>query len=536
MKILLLSILLLSFCKLFSQNYGENFTDAENNYILVPDNSSVNVTNNFTVEFWMRPNKTLTFACILQEGRCSNATTSWDIFIQTDSTLNFGSNNSGVCTNTNIFTCNTKVLPGACTHVTLSYSSSGAKFYYNGVLQAGHYTQGSFAGTLHYSSDPLRIGHYKFVNESLGAFYDGLIDELRIWNRVLSASEIASNYQSPLNGSETGLKLYYKFDNQQNGPGMAVYNSATATGSAINGLTYSTNSSSPFIGNSCYTYASCNNSIITANGATTICQGDNITLTSNTQGYPYIFQWYYNGLPISGAINPNYTTGTSGNYSLVVDSLGCFASSNIIQITVNPIPIVSINPIPSYINYNSSPIVLTGNPFGGIFTGDGMTNNYFSPSVAGLGGHTITYDYIDQNSCGNSSSVYTIVYDTTGVVCTTYDTTFVTITDTNYISVADTLVINAVLTNVVPPNNINIIKIYPNPASTYIYIDNGNYLLMNGYTIKIDNSLSQTVFISPINQQQFYINLSTWTGFGVYFVYIIDNLGNTIETKKIVLQ
>jgi hypothetical protein len=110
----------------------------------------------------------------------------------------------------------------------------------------------------------------------------------------------------------------------------------------------------------------------------------------------------------------------------------------------------------------------------------------------------------------------------------------VTVYDT--ISVTDTLIINAVLTGIAPPNNTNTIKIYPNPASTHIYIDNGDYASMNGYTLSIENSLSQVVFTSSINQAQFYVNLSTWSGNGLYIVKIIDNYSNVIETKKIIIQ
>jgi len=82
----------------------------------------------------------------------------------------------------------------------------------------------------------------------------------------------------------------------------------------------------------------------------------------------------------------------------------------------------------------------------------------------------------------------------------------------------------------------NSIQVYPNPTSSFIYINNGNFSLMNCYSIKIDNSLGQTVFNQVIDQQQFYINTATWSGAGIYFVYIIDNNSNIIETRKIILQ
>lgn len=116
------------------------------------------------------------------------------------------------------------------------------------------------------------------------------------------------------------------------------------------------------------------------------------------------------------------------------------------------------------------------------------------------------------------------------------DTCSVTVYDTLFTSVTDTLIINATLTGLNPPSNLNTLKVYPNPANTHITIDYGNFASMSGYTLKITNNLGQVVFTSPINQQSSYIDLSTWTGNGIYFVQIIDTQNNTIENRKIVLQ
>jgi hypothetical protein len=59
---------------------------------------------------------------------------------------------------------------------------------------------------------------------------------------------------------------------------------------------------------------------------------------------------------------------------------------------------------------------------------------------------------------------------------------------------------------------------------------------MSGYTLTIINSVGQTVFTTPINHQTSYIDLSTWTGNGIYFVQLIDPQNNTIENRKIVIQ
>ena len=56
---------------------------------------------------------------------------------------------------------------------------------------------------------------------------------------------------------------------------------------------------------------------------------------------------------------------------------------------------------------------LTGNPSGGTWSGNGVTNSLgdFDPSVAGVGSHTIYYDYTDANSCDNIDSLVVTVND-----------------------------------------------------------------------------------------------------------------------------
>jgi hypothetical protein len=126
----------------------------------------------------------------------------------------------------------------------------------------------------------------------------------------------------------------------------------------------------------------------------------------------------------------------------------------------------------------------------------------------------------------NNSFCTQTIYNTV----TVYDTVIVNI------SVTDTLIINTTVSSVTPPNNINTFKVFPNPASTHITIDYGNFALVSGYQLRIVNSLSQSVFQTNINQQSDYLDLSTWGGNGMYFVHIIDPQGNIVDIKKIVLQ
>lgn len=104
------------------------------------------------------------------------------------------------------------------------------------------------------------------------------------------------------------------------------------------------------------------------------------------------------------------------------------------------------------------------------------------------------------------------------------------------ITVTDTLLINMGITGFNPVTYNNTIRIFPNPTNDHITIDYGNFTSLNGYQLKIENSLGQQVFQTNVNQQSDYLSLTNWGGNGLYFVRIIDPQGNTIDMRKIVLQ
>ena len=55
---------------------------------------------------------------------------------------------------------------------------------------------------------------------------------------------------------------------------------------------------------------------------------------------------------------------------------------------------------------SSSPVIMTGGyPVGGSYSGTGVSDSLFDPSIAGVGTHTITYTYNDGNNCVDSAQV-----------------------------------------------------------------------------------------------------------------------------------
>ncbi|RMG92521.1 MAG: hypothetical protein D6706_16730, partial [Chloroflexi bacterium] len=86
-------------------------------------------------------------------------------------------------------------------------------------------------------------------------------------------------------------------------------------------------------------------------------------------------------------------------YSVTVtDANGCTAT-DFTQVTVLQSPSVSFSGLGAEYCEDNNPVSLTGSPSGGTFFGPGIIlGNFFSPTVAGPGTHTISYAYTDPNN------------------------------------------------------------------------------------------------------------------------------------------
>jgi len=126
-------------------------------------------------------------------------------------------------------------------HTALTYSTVSGKaiFYVNGeVIQS--FNLGILKAVNLTTS---RIGGWAGDSR----YFNGKIDEYRIWNKVRTQAEIAANMYNELSASETGLFAYYKFDQGiENGTNTGLtavtdasglFNHGTLTNSALMGST-----------------------------------------------------------------------------------------------------------------------------------------------------------------------------------------------------------------------------------------------------------------------------------------------------------
>ena len=76
-------------------------------------------------------------------------------------------------------------------------------------------------------------GSYELrIGGNTNYFFNGRIDDFRVWSMARTPARIQSDFDLPLVGNEAGLLLCYKFNE---GSGSVANNSATATGAAFNG-------------------------------------------------------------------------------------------------------------------------------------------------------------------------------------------------------------------------------------------------------------------------------------------------------------
>lgn len=126
-----------------------------------------------------------------------------------------------------------------------------------------------------------------------------------------------------------------------------------------------------------------------------------------------------------------------------------------------------------------------------------------------------------------------IVMDT--VITTIQDTITTALQDTVFVTVQDTLKMNIHITSI-PPVQISLIKVYPNPTKEIIYISSTNYQDISNYSIKIIDNASRLVYESYFNQQILEINMLDFGVHGLYYLQVFDPNNYLITTKKIILE
>jgi fibronectin type 3 domain-containing protein len=150
------------------------------NLVTVPDSASLDLSAAMSLEAWVRPELGSWRTAILKERPGGLA---YAMYASTDT--------NRPSTEINVDVRGTAALPTSTwSHLTATYDGATMRLYVNGT-QVGSRT---VAGTIPISSGALRIGG----NTLWGEYFSGLIDEVRIYNRALTAAEIQADMNAPV--------------------------------------------------------------------------------------------------------------------------------------------------------------------------------------------------------------------------------------------------------------------------------------------------------------------------------------------------
>lgn len=160
--------------------YGE-FRSANSRYLQIADNNLLDMSGSFTVGIWVRPS--------------SRASELMSI-VSKDNNYEFHINSNGLvnwwwqttANQTHQFNSSATVPLNTWTHVAIRFSPGAQRIFINGVAAGS----ASFSGTPRTNNLPFQVGQDQ---GELQRFFNGAMDELRVYNRALSDAEVLAMSQ-----------------------------------------------------------------------------------------------------------------------------------------------------------------------------------------------------------------------------------------------------------------------------------------------------------------------------------------------------
>jgi PKD repeat protein len=168
-------------------HYGKGLKfDGINDWVTVPDSDSLDFTSGYTLEAWVQPESIQRSAVLVKQQQQDSA---YDLYAYEDSDLPFSSFDDGLDHNP---ISGQELLPiKKWTHMAATFDGTYQKLYVNGTLVTTVQSPNRFIKP---SQGVLSIGG----KDNGGDFFQGYIDEVRVYNYALSAKEIQRDLRTPI--------------------------------------------------------------------------------------------------------------------------------------------------------------------------------------------------------------------------------------------------------------------------------------------------------------------------------------------------
>lgn len=312
----------------------DRFYNKNKSYQFTGASSSINFGNGtivpttFSLSFWIKTTQSESglfpnFSFVLSKDVSTTQQLDWSIGIGNINKLIF--KKGAYATSTFYQVQSTSAVnTGLWRHIVIVNNSTSTKLYLDGILETSQTnTSFNFGNQL---SD-LIIG---YVNDpSRFKFLDGQVDDIFIWDRLISASEVNQVYNYPFRAA-----VSWSTGSNQNSITVAPVQTTTYYVSVSDGVTTCIDSVKITISQV--------DSSITALDPTAVCNFNGQVRLQAGLGSSY--QWLRNNIPIPSAISRIYNATQTGSYRVIVtNSLGCSDTSRAIQVSIFAQPTAGFN-------------------------------------------------------------------------------------------------------------------------------------------------------------------------------------------------
>jgi Concanavalin A-like lectin/glucanases superfamily/Bacterial Ig domain/Immunoglobulin domain len=344
--------------------------DPASGSVMVPDSSSLQLTNQLTIEAWINTRGTNTDYGIVSKVGGAAGNNGYQ-FALSGNTLLGQFNSPGQGWPSSLVTASGVIATGVWYHVAWTYDQSAMTLYVNGLPVA---TNVIGPKPIVASSSNLRISG----DDNLHVYFDGLIDEPSIYNRALSSAEIQAIYNAGGSGKCTSAApvivsppasltvnagqtatftvlaggtrpLSYQWLLETNPIGGATGSSLMLVGvQPQQAGNYSVIVTNPYglvtSSNAVLSVLTFPPAIITQPANQTASAGTTVVFTVTASGSPPLnYQWFLETNPITVATNSslvlnNVQPTQAGNYSVVVSNAYGTATSSNALLTVLTFP------------------------------------------------------------------------------------------------------------------------------------------------------------------------------------------------------
>ena len=158
--------------------------------VSVADSSSLDLTNGMTIEGWVKPTTSSGWQTLIVKERPGDLVYG----LYASSATNRPQSQVTIGSTARLLDGTATVPAGSWTHLAATYDGTTQRLYVNGTQVSTL----AVAGTIVTSSSPVKIGG----NSIWGEWFNGLIDEVRIYNRALSAGEIQADMNTSVSSPD----------------------------------------------------------------------------------------------------------------------------------------------------------------------------------------------------------------------------------------------------------------------------------------------------------------------------------------------